>query len=123
MQFKNLFFLISLIFFSTILFAQEKSVLFIGNSYTYSNEGVPTALKKIAESLGEEVNTEMIAPGGYRFSNHCTNQATLDLINSRNWDYVVLQEQSQYPSFPPDQVENEVYPYAASLCNTIRQND
>jgi len=46
MQFKNLFFLISLIFFSTILFAQEKSVLFIGNSYTYSNESVPTALKK-----------------------------------------------------------------------------
>lgn len=123
MKFKNLLLVISLIYFSTIIFAQEKSVLFIGNSYTYFNESVPTTFKKIAESLGEEVTTEMIAPGGYRFSNHCTNQATLDLINSRNWDYVVLQEQSQLPSFPPAQVANEVYPYAASLCNTIRQND
>ncbi len=48
MKFKNLLLVISLIYFSTIIFAQEKSVLFIGNSYTYFNESVPTTFKKIA---------------------------------------------------------------------------
>lgn len=119
---KRILFLSILIFASILLNAQSKSVLFIGNSYTYSNEGIPTVLKQIASSLGDELETEMSAPGGYTFSSHVNNQTTLSLINSREWDYVVLQEQSQYPAFPPLQVQNEVYPYAENLCNIIKNN-
>jgi hypothetical protein len=39
----------------------------------------------------------MSAPGGYTFQQHTTNATTLTKINQGIWDYVVLQEQSQYP--------------------------
>ena len=38
-----------------------------------------------------------------------------------NWDFVVLQEQSQYPSFPLWQVEQEVFPYANQLNELIHE--
>lgn len=103
-------------------FSQEKSVLFLGNSYTYSNDGVPTVLKQVASSMGKEVVTESNSPGGYTFQNHSTNATSLGFISSRQWDYVVLQEQSQMPSFPPSQVASGVYPYAKILCDSIRNN-
>ena len=41
-------------------------------------------------------------------------------IATGNWDYVVLQEQSQIPSFPPSQVANDCYPFAAILIDSIK---
>ena len=38
-----------------------------------------------------------------------------------NWDYVILQEQSQYPSFPLWQVEQSVFPYASQLSQLIEE--
>jgi hypothetical protein len=45
------------------------------------------------------------------------------MIDSMDWDYVVLQEQSQRPSFPQSQVEVEVYPYARYLDSLIHVNN
>jgi hypothetical protein len=104
------------------LHSQSKSVLFIGNSYTFYNDGLPTVLKNVANSLGDVIETEMNAPGGYTFQAHAVNSTTLDLISSRAWDYVVLQEQSQRPSFPPSQVATEVYPYAQVLSDSVHNN-
>jgi len=77
---------------------------------------------QVAASKGKTVEVESSAPGGYTFENHSTNATTLSLISSRDWDFVVLQEQSQMPSFPPSQVESDVYPYAETLCDLIRTN-
>lgn len=110
---------------SSFVIAQEtqtKSVLFLGNSYTYYNGGVDQVLKQIATSKGDIVEVLSNSPGGHTFENHCTNLTSLDYIKSREWDYVVLQEQSQRPSFPPAQVALESYPYAAILCDSIRSN-
>ena len=71
--------------------SQSKSVLFLGNSYTYYNESVPTVLKQVANSMGDAIEVESNSPGGYTFEGHSTNVTSLDLITSRNWDYVVLQ--------------------------------
>ena len=35
------------------------------------------------------------------------------------WDYVVLQDQSQLPSFPPNQVATQSLPYAQALSDSI----
>jgi hypothetical protein len=59
------------------------------------------------------------APGGYTFALHATTAGTIDNIALGTWDYVVLQEQSQLPSFPIDQVEAEVFPYAHELDSMI----
>ncbi len=100
----------------------QTTVLFLGNSYTYYNGGLPEMFTQVAVSKGKTVEVESNAPGGYTFQNHSTNTTTLNLIASRNWDYVVLQEQSQLPSFPPAQVLSEVYPFAAILCDSIENN-
>ena len=53
---------------------------------------------------------------------HASNATSLSKIASQEWDYVVLQSQSQEPSFPPSQVANDVYPYAQQLTDSIRRN-
>lgn len=108
---------------SSICFAQTKSILFIGNSYTYSNGGVDVMLKNIAMAEGDTLETEAFTVGGAKFSDFCNNPETFERIKSRAWDYVVLQEQSQLPAFPPSQVEAECYPFAKQLCDSIRAND
>lgn len=100
--------------------SQNTSILFVGNSYTYVND-LPKLVKDIALSKGDSVTTDLSAPGGYTFQNHCTNATTLAKINSGLFDFVVLQEQSQMPSFPPSQVATDVYPYAHQLDSLIHK--
>lgn len=102
--------------------AQRTDVLFIGNSYTYVND-LPNSFRLLALSLGDTVNVASSAPGGYTFQGHCGDPATLGAISSQPWDFVVLQEQSQLPSFPIDQVEELSFPYAAQLVDSILAND
>jgi hypothetical protein len=78
-------------------------------------------VKDIALSKGDSVTTDMSAPGGYTFQNHTTNATTLAKINYGLFDFVVLQEQSQLPSFPPSQVVSDVYPYAHQLDSLIHK--
>lgn len=96
-----------------------KNVLFVGNSYTYVND-LPLIISKLAVSTGDVFNYNSSAPGGYTLQGHSTNVTTLSLIQQGGWDYVVLQDQSQRPSFPMSQVSVEVFPYAKILCDSIR---
>lgn len=98
--------------------AQTKRALFIGNSYTGVNN-LPQMIANVANSMGDTLIFDSNTPGGYRFINHITNNATLSKIQQGNWDYVILQEQSQAPSFPPSQVELTVFPFARALDSTI----
>lgn len=93
-------------------------VLFIGNSYTEVNN-LPQLVKSVAESARFDVSVMANTPGGCTFRQHCTNQS-MDLIRQGGWDFVVLQEQSQYPAFPQNQVDNEVFPYAWELAKAVK---
>lgn len=106
------------IFISTS-FAQTKNVLFLGNSYTGVNN-LPLLTSNLALSLGDTINYDSNTPGGYTYQGHATNATSLAKIAQGNWDFVVLQEQSQKPSFPPSQVATEVYPYAQILVDSIK---
>ncbi|MFT5600168.1 MAG: hypothetical protein ACI9N1_000402, partial [Flavobacteriales bacterium] len=109
--------------FSTLLVtAQQKSALFIGNSYTGVNN-LPIMTKDLAFSLGDTLIIDSNTPGGTTFNSHSTNSTTLSKINQQAWDYVILQAQSQEPSFPPAQVASQTYPYAESLVNAINNNN
>jgi hypothetical protein len=115
--------LFSLIVLPIIMLSQNKKALFIGNSYTAANNSVPYWVSKIASSFNDTLEYIMISPGSATFEQHSTNTQVLDSIASYDWDYVVLQEQSQLPSFPPAQVEAEMYPYAQILCDSIYSNN
>lgn len=87
--------------------AQQTDVLFIGNSYTSTNN-LPNLFRQIALSLGDTVNTTMQAPGGYTFANHLFDPATQNAISSQSWDYVVLQEQSLRGALPTNETFSHI---------------
>lgn len=99
--------------------AQEPKVLFIGNSYTEYNN-LPEVLKMLANSNGDSLKYVSNTPGGCTFQQHLFNQSA-SYIRQGDWDYVVLQEQSQIPSFPDNDFYNICYPYAQQLCQMINQ--
>jgi hypothetical protein len=121
---KNLI-VTAIIFFylSAHSFSQtSKNVLFIGNSYTYYNN-LPQMLTDLARSAGDTMTFDSNTPGGYTFQGHSTNATSLAKISAGNWDFVVLQEQSQLPSFPINQVESSVFPYARILDSLVNVNN
>ncbi len=105
---------------SSFTFAQiEKKACFIGNSYTYSND-LPSLVGELATADGNTLIKDQNTPGGYKFEGHSTNTTTLSKISADDWDFVILQEQSQLPSFPWGQVHEECFPFAEILADSIR---
>ena len=109
---------ILVLFCSLSVSAQTTRALFIGNSYTSVNN-LPDLVSQMYSAAGETLEYSMSAPGGCTFQQHCS--VSLPYVQQGDWDYVVLQEQSQLPSFPESQFMQESYPYAQSLCSLIRQ--
>ncbi len=118
---KQIIFILILIPFG-IVNAQPTKILWIGNSYVTTND-LPFLVYKLALSNGDTIIYDNASPGGSNLAQHSTNSTTLSKINAQNWDYVVLQEQSQMPSFSPSQVQTDTYPYAALLNDLILAND
>ena len=117
---KYFYILCALLLFAGKTTAQDSSsVLFIGNSYTYFNN-MPGILSDIAESFGNHVEHSSQTPGGMTFSGHAGNTATYSAMNNENWDYVVLQGQSQEPSFPYGQVNTQTLPFAMQLADSAQ---
>jgi hypothetical protein len=116
---KNLL-LLSILLISYNMYAVDTlRVLFIGNSYIAVND-LPNVISKIASAGGDSLYYQVNSPGGYTFEQHSADPTTLGLIAQGNWDFVVLQEQSQRPSFNDAQVEAEVYPYARKLDSLVK---
>jgi hypothetical protein len=84
-------------------------VLFIGNSYTFGND-LPTLIAQIAEAAGEpaRLDATMIAVGGATLKDHWNTAATRAAVQQGQWDYVVLQEQSQLPIVDPAEMHRYV---------------
>lgn len=115
---KTYTFLTLLMVFSALSAQTTKRTLFIGNSYTASNN-LPQMIADVAASVGDVLEYDMNVPGGYTFELHTENPTTLSLIAEGTWDYVILQEQSQIPSFPIDEVEALSFPFAKTLDSLI----
>jgi len=96
-----------------------KKVCFLGNSYTYVND-MPSIIESIATAGGNTLVKDQNTPGGYKLSQHSTNATSIEKVAGNSWDYVVLQDQSQNPSFPDSQIESQVYPFAKILSDTTR---
>ena len=81
-------------------------VLFVGNSYTYYNDGVDFHLQKMlrADSSSDSINYVMdkIAVGAYTLEAHFNDPLTITKIKSQKWNTVVLQEQSTRPINNPE---------------------
>lgn len=102
--------------------AEPIKVLFIGNSYTFYNN-LPDMFAQVATSAGEKVTVDASTPGGYTLSMHCENSGTMAKIAQSKADFVVLQEQSQIPSFTDGEVNSMFLPYAQKLNDEILKSN
>ena len=79
-------------------------------------------LDDLANSLGDDINFEQSTPGGETLEGHSTYPVTINKINQTNWDYVILQGQSQRSALSPAYVSTNVTPFAQQLVNMIESN-
>ena len=96
---------------------KETKILFIGNSYTFCND-LPSMIKEISITAGKKISVDSYSIAGATFRNHCAGNS-MQMIKSGGYDIVVLQEQSQLPSFPDAPFEVEVFPWAKMLADTV----
>lgn len=95
---KKALLLTIILFLFKISFSQDEiNVLFLGNSYTYVND-LPGMIEEIANNTNKKIYHESVTPGGCTLFQHVDSQTSLGKIRKGNWDYVILQEQSQLPS-------------------------
>ncbi len=118
-----LFFFTGLILTTQNVRAQQSPtrVLFIGNSYIFTNN-MPDTFATIAKSRGIPVEVGVVAPGGASFATLATNPTVAAKISEQDWNYVILQEQSQVMGFRSDQITSLSLAPAIKLVNLIRAN-
>ncbi len=119
-SFLRFFAAFTVLFGASSLYAQPAArVLFLGNSYTAANN-LPQLFASVAASAGDAAVVDANTPGGFTLQGHTTNAASQQKLKAGGpWDFVVLQEQSQLPSFPPTQVATSVFPFAKALADSI----
>ena len=121
MKIRNLIFLYFTIAISSFLQAQDTTrILFIGNSHTFVND-LPQTFYQLATKAGRIVYVDNLTMGGATLQMHLQNPATTQKINEKHWNFVILQEQSQIPSFIPER-DTMMYPYAIALDSIIHSN-
>merc|ERR1712142_583922 len=98
----------------------HKNILFLGNSYTYFND-LPGMVRSLAAAAGVSASVTSKAPGGQTLGGHVSS--SLGTITGGDWDVVVIQDQSQRPSFPHGYVYSYIIPEAATIVDTIRSKN
>lgn len=72
-------------------------VLMIGNSFTFYNNSWDM-LAEIAKSESHEIEVVHAAEPGFAFADHMKSDATTQAILQGDYDYAILQDQSQTPA-------------------------
>ena len=80
------------------------SALMMGNSYTNANS-LDTLVEGVATAAGYNASVDALTGGGMKLPAHWQNVDTAGhqwntTLRNSAWDYVVLQDQSQVPTFP-----------------------
>jgi hypothetical protein len=84
-----------IVLLAAVLVAADISVLFIGNSFTFQND-LPNMLKELSADAGVPISVLSHFEGGAPLCTLVSHQNAKTLL-SRKHDYVVLQDQSNFP--------------------------
>ena len=77
--------------------SEQQRVLCIGNSFTYYNDSHQW-LCDIAKSEGKNLSATSVTVGGYSLYRHLVHDKTQSAILDGDYDFVLLQDQSQTPA-------------------------
>lgn len=102
--------LLVLILATTCQAVRADEILFIGNSFTFGataptvehNGGVPALFAGIARAKGKRVEISAVTAGGKDWSYHLAQPVTKDVLRSKIWTWVVLQDLSTQPTHMGD---------------------
>lgn len=94
-------------------------ILFIGNSYT---SAISNPLSTILKTIDSNTVVEYLTNGGTTLEKHLSSQNTLNTITSNNWDFVILQDQSQTPGLP-DGYSDSFHHSVKELSQLIKANN
>ena len=101
-----------------------KKALFLGNSYTYVNN-LPLLTAALANAAGDSLFFDTNTPGGYTLGwhpiAHATSPVSLGKIQANDWDFVILQEQSQTPVISRLR-DSCMYPAAVILHDSVKSS-
>jgi hypothetical protein len=98
-------------------------VLFVGNSHTYCND-MPRMVAQLAAAAQEKRGLDValeVEPGAGLFQ-HLAGDKVRTRLSQQHWDYVVLQDQQQRPSFTfdPKELDRQFFAPARTLDVLIR---
>ena len=94
-------------------------VYFVGNSYTSAND-IPAMVASLAAADGRRLAATTEVPGGFTLQRHWAEGRAAKAIAEGHYDWVVLQDQSQVPSFEPSQVASDMAPAVRAFVAAIR---
>lgn len=119
MKFRSICFTLFLLTVQMLHAQDTLSVLFLGNSYTAFNN-LPQLVQSLSGSAGKTLIIDSNMPGGVTVSAHLNDPASISKIAQGNWDYVVIQEQSQLPTIDYYRY-NDMYPALIDLKGLVQQ--
>jgi hypothetical protein len=119
MKTKLILLLLTVISINNLLAQDTLRVLFLGNSYTSYNN-LPQLVQSLSGSAGKTLIIDSNMPGGYPISSHLNDATTFSKISQGNWDYVVIQEQSQIPTIDYYRY-NDMYPALTDIKALVEQ--
>jgi hypothetical protein len=95
-------------------------VLFVGNSFTFEN-AMPELVEQLSRAGegGQPLLVVQYTAGGWTLADFSRDDGLTNLLKKAPWNVVVLQEQSQLPSFSADQRSRELDPFATDLQRKI----
>ena len=98
---------------------EQNSVLFIGNSLTFSND-MPKMFQNIAVSFGKSIYVDTVVKGGKSISYHASQKRTYRKIKSRKWNYVVIQGFSLEFAQPKEIIDSITIPNLKKIVDSVR---
>jgi hypothetical protein len=93
-------------------------VLFVGNSLTFKND-LPEIVHRLG-GKGAPIFAGSFTAPGWQLRRFAGDDQLVRLLHDVRWDVVVLQEQSQIPSFSAADRAHEFDPYVERLADEIR---
>jgi hypothetical protein len=97
-------------------------VLFVGNSYTSTND-LPLTFSRLASAGGWTAETTMVAPGGASLGDHANDETLAAAFSTGSgrgpWTAVILQEQSEIPALAANR-DALMAPAASMLARRIQ---
>jgi len=95
-------------------------VLFIGSSY-FSYNDLTTLFINLANTSGKKVFIGDQITKGY-LADHASSSSTEEIINEKDWDYVILQGVGSLTAYPDYYTHHPVFPALETLQNKISAN-